>query len=85
MTQSQKAAKKSFTFIFSRGNFRQFFAQVMQFGIILRQLGFGATWPMQTRIRKKLMRQIDVFVNGQNVPLKTIFVRHAPQNAQVIE
>ncbi|CUH48475.1 hypothetical protein [Ruegeria atlantica] len=85
MTQYEMPAKKSFTFIFSRGNFRRIFAQVMQIGIVLKQLGVGATQPMQTRIRLGWMLWIDVFVNGQNVQLKTIFIRNAPQNAQSIE
>ncbi len=72
MAQSRKSAKKSFIFIFSRGNFRQFFAQMTLFCLNLGQVTSVFGCPMQTRITRIKKRQIEVFVNGHKVMRKTI-------------
>ncbi|WP_170570356.1 hypothetical protein [Ruegeria atlantica] len=66
MTQTQKSAKKSFKFTFSRGNFRQFFAQMTQICIILGRLAAHFRRAMQTSISHQEMRGIDTFVNRQS-------------------
>ncbi len=62
MAQTDSTAKKSLAAAESRGNFRQFFAQLMQVCFDLQQL---AAPPMQTRTRGEKMHFGDAFVNRQ--------------------